>query len=158
MPADERGDEARAADRLRQPVAEKRSRERHDLKPGGVDEAPHRPRGRRRRLQRARDHASDDPVPDLLQDELRRRRRHRSHRPRQRDGKRNEEERDANPVVQPALDVEALADAVGKARRRDDGLAERSVGRREDDREEQRLGPREITEQRDPDDEPRREL
>ena len=71
------------------------------------------------------------------------------------DCERDHEERNADPVVQPALDVEALAHAVGEARRGDDRLAERRVGGREDDREEERLRPGEVTQERDRYDEPR---
>ena len=99
------------------------------------------------------DHAAEDAVADLLQHELGGGAVADRAVLGQRDGERDEEERDADPVVQPGLDVEALADAGGKAWRRDDRLAERRVGRREDDREEQRLGPREIAEERDAGDE-----
>ncbi len=69
-------------------------------------------------------------------------------------GDRDEKERDADPVVEPALDVEALADAHGKAWRRDHRLPERSIGWREDDGEDQSLGPGEVAEDREGDDEP----
>ena len=54
----------------------------------------------------------------------------------------DEEERDADPVVEAGLDVQALTDPYRQSLRRDDGLAERGVGRGEDDRDEERLGPR----------------
>ena len=68
-PADERGDEAGAADRLRKPEPEKRARERDDLEPGGVDEAA-RPAWTTTAAATPRDHAAEDAVADLLQHEL----------------------------------------------------------------------------------------
>ena len=43
------------------------------------------------------------------------------------------EQRYADPVVEPALDVQSLADPAGNAGLGDHGLAERGVGRRQDD-------------------------
>ena len=70
------------------------------------------------------------------------------------DGECDEEERDADPVVETALDVQALADSHRKARGRDDGLAEGRIGRGENDRDEERLGPGEVAEQHQRDGEP----
>ncbi len=112
-PADERGDEAGAADRLGEAVSEQRAGERHDLEPGGVDEAATSRIDDDSRCCRPRDHTAEHAVPDLLQHELGRSAVSDRAVLRQRDGERDEEERDADPVVQPALDVEALADAYG---------------------------------------------
>ena len=64
-----------------------------------------------------------------------------------RDRERDREERHAEAVVQPALDVESLADARRQVWVRDDRLAERGVGRREDDGNDHRFGPRDAVEQ-----------
>ena len=48
------------------------------------------------------------------------------------DGKRDEEQRDADPVVETALDVEALSNPHGEAWGGDDRLPERGIGRRDD--------------------------
>ena len=80
-PADEGSDEARASDRLGEAEAEKRSGERHDLEPGGIDEAAtacvddeRRPPPRRRPRRRGR-RSRSSPA------RARRRRRRRSRRP-----------------------------------------------------------------------------
>ena len=93
--------------------------------------------------------SADDPEADLLEQKLRRAsalgdvrldigRRY---------GR--EQERHADPVVEPALDVQALADPSRDARLGDDRLAERGVGRRQDDREDHGLA-RESTGRRSP--------
>ena len=63
-----------------------------------------------------------------------------------RERQRDEEERHAEAVVQTALDVEPLPDSHGKAPIGHDHLSQRGVGGRERDREHERLGPRELTE------------
>ena len=55
------------------------------------------------------------------------------------DGDCREQQRDADAVVQAALDVEALADPRRDTRLGHDCLTERGVGRRQDDREDERL-------------------
>ena len=64
------------------------------------------------------------------------------------DGDGREQQRDADPVVEPALEVEPLADRLRDALVADDGLAERRVGRREHDAEDHRLPDREHAEDR----------
>ena len=59
-------------------------------------------------------------------------------------GERDREQRDAQAVVEPALDVQALADPRRQACVGDDGLPERGVGRGEHDREHDRLRPRDV--------------
>ena len=145
--ADEGRDEPRASDRLREAECEPGARERYDLEPRGVDEPTpsclHDDRGGRGPGDRAAERAVADlleheldgvPVPDrpLL---------------RLGDRERDQEERHADPVVQPALHVEALPDAHREPLERDDGLPERGVGGREDDREDERLRPAEVVEQ-----------
>ena len=137
----ERRDEARAADRLGQAECEPGAGERHDLEPALVDEAAAARVDDDERRCGACDHSAEDSVPDLLENEL-----HRVPMPDRallglRDREGDEEERDADPVVESALDVEALANADRKARHGHDRLAERRVGRREDDRDHERLRP-----------------
>jgi hypothetical protein len=59
----------------------------------------------------------------------------------------DEEHRHADPVVEAALDVEALADSGGQAPVGHDRLAERGVGRSEHDREHSRLRQRQVVDQ-----------
>ena len=145
--ADERRDEPRALDGLREPEREQRSGERHDLEPRLVDEStatcPHDDGSGRG----TGDHAAEDAVADLLGDELRGVAVADRTVLRERDCERDEEERHADAVVQSALDVEALPDADGQPRRRHDRLPEGGVGGGEDDGEDERLGPREVTQQ-----------
>ena len=95
---------------------------------------------------RTADDAAQDPVPDLLRDEASGRAVadraglglcHRE---------RDEEERHADAVVQPALDVQALPDPRREPRQRHDRLAECGVGRRQHDRENERFSPRQLPE------------
>ena len=109
--ADERGDEPGASDRLGQREGEQRSGQRNDLEPRLVDEAPaagvHDDRGG----SRARDGATQHAVSDLLGHELDGVAVSDRSFLRQRDGERDEKERHADPVVEAALDVEALTDS-----------------------------------------------
>ena len=79
---------------------------------------------------------ADNPVADLLEQQrrgaaaLRDLRFHVGHR----HGR--EQQRHADPVVEPALDVEPLADPAGDARLGDDRLPQRGVGRRQHDRQD----------------------
>ena len=111
------------------------------LEPRLVDEAPaagvHDDRGG----SRARHDSTEHAVSDLLGHELNRVAVADRSLLRESDGQRDEKERHADPVVEAALDVEALTNADGKATRRDDDLSERGIRRREDDREHQRFGP-----------------
>ena len=63
------------------------------------------------------------------------------------DRERDRQERHAEAVVQPALDVEPLADARWQAGARDDSLAECRVGWRQDDGNDQRFCPSDAVEQ-----------
>ena len=98
---------------------------------------------------------AEDAVPDLLGDELDR------FAVTDRallclgDRQSDEEEWDADAVIEAGLDVEALTHPQRKAAQRDDGLTQRGVGWREDDREHERLRPREVAEKCDRDDESR---
>ena len=136
---DERGDEARSAERARGPVGKRRAGAGDHLPPlprdqvsaAGVDDdgRDHEPA----------DHAADDPVADLLEQErrgaaaFRDLRFHVGHR------HSGEQQRYADSVVEPALDVEPLADPPGDARLGDDRLPECGVGRRQHDRQDQGL-------------------
>ena len=111
---------------------------RQDLQPVRL----HRQATREPERERAQDagrHACDEAVADLLQHEV-----HRTMR-RQRslvpfgESERDEEERDADSVVEAALDVETLPDPRRDPLVGDDRLAERRVGAGEHDREHERL-------------------
>ena len=129
---DERGDEARSAERARGPVGERRAGGRDHLPPrigdqlaaAGVDDD--------RRDHEPADDTAEHPVADLLEQQrggtaaigdLR------FHVGR-RDGR--EQQRDADAVVEPALHVESLADPPRDARLGHDRLPERGIGRRQD--------------------------
>ena len=92
----------------------------------------------------------DEAVADLLQHEV--------HRAMRRQGslvpfgecKRDEEERDADSVVEAALDVEPLSDPRRDPLVGDDRLAERRVGAREHDREHERLDQADARQHADP--------
>ena len=88
-----------------------------------------------------RSDAADDPVADLLCHDARSGSTADDVLFRLRNGQRNEEQRDANAVVEPAFDVQALADARREPLVGDDRLAQRRVGRGEDDRQHESLGP-----------------
>ena len=62
---------------------------------------------------------------------------------------RDQEQRNADAVVEPALDIQALADARWNPRVGDDRLAERGVRRSEHDREQHGLDERELPEHGD---------
>ena len=132
----ERGDESRPAESLCDTEREHSGCHRDDLPPCIIDQASlarrdHDPRGKC-----PGDDASEEPVADLFADHLRW-----VGRP-PRAGCRREndqQDRDADPVVQPALDVERLPHPLRKARVRHDRAAESGIGRREDHTEDQSL-------------------
>jgi hypothetical protein len=70
------------------------------------------------------------------------------------DRQHDREDRDADAVVEAALDVEPLPNAGRQGRKRHDGLPKRGVGRRQHDREQQGLRPRHRSEDEQRDDEP----
>ena len=74
-----------------------------------------------------------------------------------RDREHDPEQRHADPVVEPALDVQSLSNSARQPHERDDRLAECGVRRREDHREEQRLGPQELGEHDESEEEARHE-
>jgi hypothetical protein len=143
---DERGDEARAPERGCHPVGERSARGRDHAPPriGDQPAAPglHEHQGDEGAAHQAAEHA----VADLLEQE--------------RHGvapvgdpgldvgdrHRGEQERDADPVVEPALDVEPLADPARDAGFGDDRLAERGIRRGQDDGQDDRLLDRELVE------------
>ena len=140
--ADERRDETGAADRIGDAEGEPGAGQRHDLEPGATDVPVPTGDHDDARGGDARNHPGQDAVADLLEhqpsggpvaDRSRLGLRDRQHDP---------EQRHADPVVEAALDVQSLANSARQPRQRDDRLAERGVRRREDHREEQRLGPR----------------
>jgi hypothetical protein len=100
-----------------------------------LDQPPARGEPQREAAERARGDAADEPVADLLEHQLGRGVRRRRPRVRLGEGDRDEEQRHAQTVVEPALDVEPLADPGGDALVGHDRLAERRVGAREHDRE-----------------------
>jgi hypothetical protein len=114
------------------PVGEGGARGRNHLTPPVGDQAPAAELGDDPRDERAGEHAADRAVADLLEHELD------CATPagdvrldiRQRD--RGEQQRHADAVVQPAFDVEALADSRNDARIGDDCLSERGIRRRQD--------------------------
>ena len=142
--SDERGDETGAADRVCNSEGEAGAGHRHDLEPGAADVPVSTRDDDDARGGDARQHPGKDAVADLLE--------HESScgpvpdRPGLRlcDGEHDPEQRHADPVVQAALDVQSLSDSAWEPHQRDDRLTERCVRRREDHREEERLGPQEL--------------
>ena len=92
--------------------------------------------------------ASDDAVADLLEQQRHPAAPFRDVRFDIGGGDGGEQERHADPVVEPALDVQALADPARDARIGDDRLAERGVGRRQDDPDDGRLPEGQLAEDR----------
>ena len=140
-PRDERRDEARAAEGICEGVREHGGRDGNDLEPRLVDPPPPARHDDDACAGGAGGSAAEGAVPDLLHDEpgggpV-------THRAglRLRDRENDEKERHADPVVEPTLDVEALANTERQPRERHHGLPERSVGRSEHDREQERLRP-----------------
>ena len=155
--SDERGDEAGTADRICNSEGEAGAGERHDLEPGATDEPVPTGDDDDACGGDARNHPGEDAVADLLE-----------HEPSRgpvadgsglclRDREHDPEQRHADPVVEAALDVQSLSNAAREPHERDDRLAERRVGRSEDHREEQRLGPQELGEHDERDDEAQRQ-
>ena len=137
--ADEGGDEPAAAHPHGESVRERGACDRDHLQPDRIDESardshPDHDRGRD-----PREHASNDSVADLLEHEVRRRAVSDRAFVRLGDRDGDQEQRDADAVVEPTLDVETLADARRNPRIGDDRLPERSVRRGEHDREQHGL-------------------
>ena len=132
------------------PAASSCRRHRQDLQPvrlhGQATRDPER-----ERAQDAGRHASDEAVADLLQHEVHGGVRRHSPLVPFGEGKRDEEERDADSVVQAALDVETLPDPRRDPLVGDDRLAERRVGAGEHDREHERLDQADAGQHADPD-------
>ena len=130
------------------PPGQPRRGERHDLEPVAVRMrcAPGDPQ--RRGPGRARDRAGERAVSDLLGDHPDRRRGAEPVGLDARHGEHDEEQRDADPVVEAALDVEALPHPGRQPGEHDDRLAEGRVGRCEDHGEEEGLRPPEPAEER----------
>ena len=141
-PGDERRDEARSAERARGAVGECGAGGRDHLAPGAVDQVPpagvdddgadHEPA----------DDPADDAVADLLEQQRARAAPFGDVRCDVRGGNGREQQRHADPVVEPALDVQSLANPPRDARLGDHRLAERGVGGRQDHRQDHRLGKR----------------
>ena len=93
---------------------------------------------------------ADEAVADLLQHEVHRSVRRQGSLVRFGEGERDEEERDADSVVQAALDVEPLPDPRRDPLVGDDRLAERRVGAGEHDREHERLDQADAGQHADP--------
>ena len=86
-------------------------------------------------------HSGQDPVADLLEHQPNRTPVADCSRLGLRDRQHDPEHRHADPVIQAALDVQALSNSAREPHQRDDSLAEGCVGRRENHRKQQRLGP-----------------
>ena len=130
-PPGERGDQAAAVEHRREPIGH----------PGGCQRNQRRPRGRGptaltadpqgERTERACHQPADDSEADLLE--------HQSHRLGlaatlgRGDGQRDQQQRDAEAIVQAALDVQTLSNPRRQTLIGNDGLAERGVGRRDGD-------------------------
>ena len=135
----ERGDEPRPAERVRDAICKTGAGRGDHLPPLVLDQAAPARLPDDHRDQDARDGAPQDAVTDLLDQQ-------RGRAPATADvrfhvGERNrgEQERDADAVVQPALDIQPLPDPRRHARLDHDRLPERRVGRSQDDRENHRL-------------------
>jgi hypothetical protein len=139
-PGREGGDEDAAAERGRDPDREQRRRRTEDLLPMRLDQTAARREAQREPSEDSRGDAAHEPVADLLEHEL--------------DGRvvgdrpalslgerdRDEEQRDAEPVIEAALDVQSLPDPGGDPLVGDDRLSERRVGAGEHDGKHERLG------------------
>ena len=147
-PGEERGDEARAAERGRGRVGERRAGERDDLQPrpgdqvatAGEDDDSGRDQARAPAPPRIPYPISSATIAiawcELATLRL------------DVGGRQHDvQQRDADPVVQPALDVEPLADPRRQARQRDHRLAERRVGRGQEHPEDERFADRHAVEQ-----------
>ena len=143
----EGGDEARPAEWVRDPVRERRAGDRDDLQPrvGDQPAAPgeHDHGGRRH----AGGHATHDPVADLLQYHGERVMAAREVGVDVRCGQNDQQQRDADSVVEPALDVEPLTHAERQPGLGDHRLAQRGVRWCQQDGEHQRLGEAQLVEE-----------
>ena len=110
--SDERGDEAAAAHPHGQAVGERSPRDRYDLNPDLIDEAARDAHPDHGCGREPRDHAPETSVPDLLEHELQRLAVSDRALFRLGDRDRDQEQRHADAVVEPALDVEPLTDCV----------------------------------------------
>ena len=147
--ADEGGDEPAAAHPHGQSVRERGPCDRDDLQPDRIDEAARDSQPDHDRRREPRKHASDDSVADLLEHEVHRRAVSDRALVRLGNRDRDQEQRDADAVVEPALDIEALADARRNPGVGNDRLPERSVRRGEHDRKQHGLDERELSEHGD---------
>ena len=120
-------------------VGEGRAGGRDHLAPGALDQIPAAGVDDDGADQQPGGDPSDDPVADLLEQERRAASPFRDVRFDVRGRNGREQQRHADPVVEPALDVQPLADPARDARLGDDRLAEGGVGRRQDDPEDDRL-------------------
>ena len=144
--AHERGNEAAAAERSGDAVRQRSAGERDHLEPVLRHEPPRLGEAQDERSDGAGSDAADDAVADLLRHDACRCSATDHLLFRLCDGQRNEEQRHADAVVEPALDVQALADARGQTLVGDDRLPQRRIRRSEDDGQHERLGPRESRE------------
>ena len=110
---DERRDEARAAERVGRAVGERGAGGRDHLPPRAGDQVPAAGVDDDRRDHEPADHPADDPVADLLEQQRRRAAAARDLRLDVGERHGREQQRHADPVVEPALDVEPLADPLG---------------------------------------------
>ena len=122
------------------PCGQRRRRERDHLEPERLDRASCDRQALDDRGEDARREARNQPVADLVRHEAPCGVGRHLRRVGLGDADRDEEQRDADAVVEAALDVQPLTDAGGKTRVGDDRLPQRGVRAREDHRQHQRLG------------------
>ena len=147
-PATNARDEARAVKRDRDAVGERGAGERDHLPP------PRRDHPAAARLsddhgdQQPGGHSAERAEPELLDQQRARAATAGDLRFHVGDRDGGEQQRHADPVVEPALDIEPLANPLRHARIADDGLPESCVRRREHDREDHGLPHRQLVEDR----------
>ena len=142
--SDEGRDEPAAAHPHGQPVGERGPRDRDDLKPDLIDEAARDAHPDHGCGCESRNHAPERSVADLLEHELHRRAVSDRALLRLGDRDRDQEQRHADAVVEPALDIEPLTNTRGNTGIGDDRLPQRSVRRGEHDREQDGLDQGEL--------------
>ena len=116
MPATNAADEPRSVERIRDPVGERGAGGRDHLAPKAIDQVLTAGVDDDGSDQESGDDPADDPVADLLEQKRGRVSPVRDPRCDIRGGDGGEEQRHADPVVEPALDVQALADPARDAR------------------------------------------
>ena len=127
-------------------VGQQRGHEGHDLPPLVLEPAAAVRRAQQKPGEHAGPHAGRQAPADLLGHVGEDRGGHAAGQLGQRDVHRDEEEGDAEAVVEAALDVQCLTHALGHGLVRHDALAERGIGRAEHRRQHERAGQRDAGE------------